>query len=170
METGNDKTGESGSREPRSKKKSLILVVDDQATVILIMSKMLRPKYDICVATDGKKAIEVARNMLPDLILLDNLMPGMSGIEACMILKSDPLTRKIPVIFVTSMDDKHNEAIGFNAGAVDYIPKPPSTEIVLARISVHLNNARQQEFVSRIARGELIDLADIREKARSLIQ
>ena len=67
-------------------------------------------------------------------------MPGMTGVEACGILKRDPLTEKIPVIFVTSMDDRHNEVIALNAGAVDYISKPPSVEIVLARVSVHLKN------------------------------
>ena len=107
--------------------------------------------------------------MLPDLILMDNLMPGMTGVEACEILKSDPITDKIPVIFVTSMDDKHNEVIGLNAGAVDYIPKPPSAEIVLARIKVHLNNTRQQVFISRLANGELTDLAHIKKEARLLI-
>ena len=84
-----------------SRDKPLILVVDDQATIIRIMSNMLQPDYAVCVATDGKKAIEVARSQLPDLILLDNLMPGMTGVEACKVLKADPITENIPVIFVT---------------------------------------------------------------------
>ena len=170
METTDDRPGGTQTSRSPPSKKALILVVDDLATVIRIMSKMLRPHYDICVATDGQKAIDVARNMLPDLILLDNLMPGMTGIEACKILKSDPLTENIPVIFVTSMDDKHNEAIGLNAGAVDYIAKPPSAEIVLARVKVHLNNTRQQKFINRLANGELSDIAGIKREAQTLIQ
>jgi putative two-component system response regulator len=170
METRDDQSNHSQSNESQPIKKALILIVDDQATIIRIMSNMLRPHYDLCVATDGQKAIDVARNMLPDLILMDNLMPNMTGVEACKILKSDPLTEKIPVIFVTSMDDKHNEVIGLNAGAVDYIPKPPSAEIVLARVNVHLNNTRQQVFINRLAVGELTDLAVIKQEAQLLIQ
>jgi CheY-like chemotaxis protein len=94
MDIRDDQNSSSQSSESRPKKKPLILVVDDQTTVIRIMSKMLKPHYDLCVATDGQKAIDVARNMLPDLILMDNLMPGMTGVEACGILKNDPLTEK----------------------------------------------------------------------------
>jgi DNA-binding response OmpR family regulator len=68
------------------------------------------------------------------------------------------------------MDDKHNEVIALNAGAVDYIPKPPSAEIVLARVNVHLKNTRQQVFISRLANGELTNLAHIQMEARLLIE
>lgn len=99
--------------------KPFILVVDDQATVIRIMSRILQPKYDVCFATSGERALEVAKEQLPDLILLDNIMPGMTGIETCMALKDIEGTSGIPVIFVTSMDDRHHEELGFKAGGVD---------------------------------------------------
>ncbi len=133
----------------------LNLIVDDQATIIRIMSNMLQPTYDICVATGGEMCIDVARARMPDLILLDNVMPGMTGVEACKMLRTDPQTRSIPVIFVTSMDDKHNESVGLQAGAVDYINKPPSPEIVLARVKVHLQNKFHRSFIESVADGSI---------------
>lgn len=149
--------------------KPLILVVDDQATIIRIMTSILQPTYDVCVATNGKKALEVARTQRPDLILLDNMMPEMSGVETCMALQEIEATRNIPVIFVTSMDDKHNEQMGFKAGAVDYMNKPPSSELVHARINVHLRNQRQRVFLQQLADGNVSDLEKIRQGARHLL-
>ena len=150
--------------------KPLILVVDDQATIIRIMTSILQPTYDVCVATSGKKALEVARTQRPDLILLDNMMPEMTGVETCMALKEIPLTEHIPVIFVTSMDDKHNEQMGFKAGAVDYMNKPPSQELVHARIGVHLRNQRQRLFLKKIASSEVTDLSEIQQTAQLLLE
>jgi CheY-like chemotaxis protein len=152
-----------------TREKPLILVVDDQATIIRIMTSILQPKYDVCVATNGKKALDVARTRQPDLILLDNMMPEMTGIEICMALKEIPATANIPVIFVTSMDDKHNEQMGFKVGAVDYMNKPPSREIVHARISVHLKNQRQRQFLDNLARGVVTDIQTIASTARKLL-
>ena len=150
--------------------KPLILVVDDQATIIRIMTSILQPKYDVCVATNGRKALEVARVQRPDLILLDNMMPEMTGIETCMALKEISVIENIPVIFVTSMDDKHNEQMGFKAGAVDYMNKPPSPELVHARITVHLRNQRQRLFLERIASGEITDSATLQQTAKLLLE
>jgi CheY-like chemotaxis protein len=150
--------------------KPLILVVDDQVTIIRIMSSILKPIYDVCVATSGKKALEVARTQRPDLILLDNLMPEMTGIETCMALKEIPSTKHIPVIFVTSMDDKHNEQMGFKAGAVDYMNKPPSHEVVHARVSVHLRNNQQRQFLERLSGGDITDLNEIQTTAERLLE
>ena len=149
--------------------KPLILVVDDQATIIRIMTSILQPMYDVCVATNGKKALDVARMQQPDLILLDNMMPEMTGVETCMALKELPATANIPVIFVTSMDDKHNEQMGFKAGAVDYMNKPPSAELVHARVKVHLRNQRQRLFLEQLARGEVNDLELIQQGAQHLL-
>ena len=149
--------------------KPLILVVDDQATIIRIMTSILQPMYDVCVATNGKKALDVARMQQPDLILLDNMMPEMTGVETCMALKELPATANIPVIFVTSMDDKHNEQMGFKAGAVDYMNKPPSAELVHARVKVHLRNQRQRLFLEQLARGEVKDLELIQQGAQHLL-
>ena len=153
--------------EPREK--PLILVVDDQVTIIRIMTSILQPTYDVVVATSGLKALEVARTQRPDLILLDNMMPEMTGIETCMALKEMPLTADIPVIFVTSMDDKHNEQMGFKAGAVDYMPKPPSHELVHARIEVHLRNQRQRSFLQKLAEGGYANMETVKSAAQQLL-
>lgn len=152
-----------------AREKPLILVVDDQATIIRIMTSILRPKYEVCVATDGRKALEVAQNQQPDLILLDNMMPEMTGVETCIELKKMSETAHIPVIFVTSMDDKHNEQMGFKAGAVDYMNKPPSHELVHARVSVHLRNQRQMAFLNQLASGNLDDPEQIKAAALDLL-
>lgn len=149
--------------------KPLILVVDDQATIIRIMTSILQPTYDVCVATNGKKALEVARTQRPDIILLDNMMPEMTGVETCMALKEIPATANIPVIFITSMDDKHNEQMGFKAGAVDYMNKPPSPELVHARVSIHLKNQRQRLFLEQLSKGEISDPELIQQGAQHLL-
>ena len=149
--------------------KPLILVVDDQVTIIRIMTNILQPTYDVCVATSGKKALEVARTQRPDLILLDIIMPEMTGLETCMALKKIPGTEHIPIIFVTAMDDKHNEQMGFKVGAVDYMNKPPSPELVHARVAVHLRNQRQRLFLERLAQAELTDAAEIQQTANQLL-
>ena len=150
--------------------KPVILVVDDQTTVVRVLGRMLSEDYIVHVATNGARALEIAQEKIPDLILLDMVMPQMSGIDVCLKLKEIPSTQNIPVIFVTSMDDSHNEARGFKAGAVDYITKPPSAEIVHARVAVHLAVSKQVLFIKQLAQGELTDLAQITAIARSLIK
>ncbi|MFT7091927.1 MAG: putative two-component system response regulator [Candidatus Azotimanducaceae bacterium] len=150
-------------------KKATVLVVDDQTTVIRVMERMLSDEYIVLTAKSGAAALEIARGKRPDLILLDMVMPEMNGIQVCKHLRKDPLTASIPVIFVTSMDDRHNEETGFRAGAVDYISKPPSPGIVRARINVHLEKNRQARFIQAIATGYLNDPEKIREEAKALI-
>ncbi|MBP2625825.1 MAG: response regulator receiver modulated metal dependent phosphohydrolase [Firmicutes bacterium] len=119
--------------------KQIILVVDDIPTNIDVLSEILRPTYQVKVATNGTMALKIAMAPHPpDLILLDIMMPGMSGYEVCQQLKDNLATRNIPVIFVTAMDEVENEAKGFELGAVDYIAKPVSPLIVLARVKTHL--------------------------------
>ncbi len=149
--------------------KPVILVVDDQTTVVRVLGRMLSDMYIVHVATNGERAIEIAEEKQPDLILLDMVMPQMSGIEVCIRLKETPATQNIPVIFVTSMDDRHNEARGFKAGAVDYITKPPSPEIVHARVAVHLAVNRQVRFIERVARGEIETAEEIARQAREIL-
>lgn len=149
--------------------RAVILVVDDQTTVVRVMGRMLSDAYTVHVATTGERALEIAEEKVPDLILLDMVMPQMSGIDVCLRLKENPVTQHIPVIFVTSMDDHHNEARGFKAGAVDYITKPPSPEIVLARVSVHLAINRQTRFLEQLAGGHITDPQEIRTGAQTVL-
>ena len=151
-------------------KKTVILVIDDQITVIRVMERMLSENYSVISARSGEEGLGMARDNLPDLILLDMVMPRMTGIEVCQKLRADALTSKIPIIFVSAMDDRHNEESGFRAGAVDYINKPPSPAIVHARIKVHLENTRQIKFIEAVASGYLSDTVKIREAARDLLE
>jgi putative two-component system response regulator len=118
--------------------KQTVLVVDDEEANIDIMLEILGDDYDVSVAMDGSGTLESVRDNLPDLILLDILMPDMDGYEVCRKLKADRKTRDIPVIFVTSMSDVEDETMGFDVGAVDYITKPVSPPIVRSRVKTHL--------------------------------
>jgi phosphoserine phosphatase RsbU/P len=119
--------------------KKRILVVDDVAFNIKTVSEILMPIYDISFATNGKKAIEIAsNNNPPDLILLDVMMPEMDGYEVCQRLKSDEKTKDIPIIFLTAKTQVEDEKKGLELGAVDYIMKPISPPIIIARVETHL--------------------------------
>ncbi|AZQ11906.1 Cyclic di-GMP phosphodiesterase response regulator RpfG [Shewanella khirikhana] len=118
--------------------KATVLVVDDTPENIDILVGILGQDYKVKVAIDGPKALAVAQSSPPDLILLDVMMPGMSGYEVCRRLKQEPMTSHIPVIFVTAMAEVADETQGFELGAVDYITKPVSAPIVKARVKNHL--------------------------------
>ena len=117
----------------------LVLIVDDTPTNVGVVSGVLKDMYRTKVATNGEKALAIATAAdKPDLILLDVMMPGMDGYEVCRRLKADPTTRDIPVIFLTAKIDALDEEKGFDVGAVDYIHKPFSGPIVLARVKTQL--------------------------------
>jgi len=116
----------------------LILIVDDTPTNLGVVSGVLKDLYRTKVATNGEKALVLAASEKPDLILLDVMMPGMDGYEVCRRLKANPLTRDIPVIFLTAKISAVDEEIGFGVGAVDYIHKPFSAPLVLARVKTQL--------------------------------
>jgi len=120
--------------------KPTILIVDDTPTNIQVLAEALRADYRVKVAGSGKAAFEIiARQGLPDLILLDVMMPGMDGYAVCRRLKDDPRTKDIPVIFVTAKSDPLDEEHGLRLGAVDYIAKPFHPHIVAARVQNHIN-------------------------------
>lgn len=115
-----------------------ILIVDDEKTNIDILRNILK-NYNKIAALDGNQALRVARSDLPpDLILLDIMMPGLDGYEVCRQLKADAHTKNIPVIFITAKVAIEDEIKGFSMGAVDYITKPISPPVVLARVETHL--------------------------------
>ncbi len=116
-----------------------ILIVDDLPANLKVLRDALEPEgYNILGASNGETALKIATGALPDLILLDVLMPGMDGYEVCRRLKQNETTRHIPVIFVTVRDDKESILQGFRAGGVDYITKPFEKEEVLLRVKTHL--------------------------------
>ena len=116
----------------------LILVVDDQPSNIHALYQLLVDECEVSMATSGAEALAFCAEQLPDLILLDVLMPEMSGYEVCDRLKSDPRTRSVPVIFVTVQGSADDEAEGFAHGAVDYIPQPFVDVVVKARVRTQL--------------------------------
>jgi putative two-component system response regulator len=124
----------------------LILAVDDEASNLQLLRHILQDHYRLLFAKDAARAIELARQEQPNLILLDVMMPGMTGYEACRALKADARTAAIPVIFATALSDPNDEVIGFEAGAVDYITKPLSPPIVRARVRTHLSLVRVDEL------------------------
>jgi putative two-component system response regulator len=115
-----------------------ILIVDDEPINLKVLVDLLRPKYSLVVARDGVQALQrLKADALPDLALVDVMMPNMDGLELCRRMKRDPRLAEVPLIFVTALGQS-NEAEGFEAGAVDYVTKPISPPIVLARLRTHL--------------------------------
>lgn len=119
--------------------KQTVLVVDDMADNIMILDHILRPYYRVKAANRGELALQMANSAEPPhIILLDVMMPEMDGFEVCRQLKDNENTKRIPVIFITAMGEAHDEAHGLAVGAVDYLTKPVSPSIVLARVKTHL--------------------------------
>lgn len=118
-----------------------ILVVDDtEANRTIVSTFLINSGFNVILAENGRFALQSIQNHPPDLILLDVMMPGMSGFEMCKRLKADQATQEIPVIFMTALVDTEDKLTGFNAGAVDYITRPVSQRELLARITTHLKN------------------------------
>jgi len=128
--------------------KPTVLVVDDTPDNLSLMSGLLKDLYRVKVANNGEKAIKIVQSdSPPDLILLDIMMPGLSGYEVCTILKDDPATRDIPIIFLTAMTATEDEKKGLALGAVDFITKPVNPPIVLARVATHLHVKATADFL-----------------------
>jgi len=118
--------------------KATVLVIDDTPDNLTLVSGLLGGIYTVRLANNGERALAMAAGTPPDLILLDIMMPGMDGYEVCRRLKADSRTREIPVIFLTAKAELADEEQGFELGAVDYITKPISPPIVLARVKTHI--------------------------------
>jgi putative two-component system response regulator len=125
-----------------------ILIVDDTPENLVLMNGLLKDSYQTKIAINGERALQImAGGALPDLILLDVMMPGIDGYETCRRIKSNPRTAKIPVIFLTTKTEIEDEQAGFDAGAVDYIVKPISPPTVLARVKTHLKLKAAADFL-----------------------
>nr|WP_315186996.1 two-component system response regulator [uncultured Albidiferax sp.] len=125
-----------------------VLVVDDTPDNLSLMSSLLKDHYKVKVANHGEKGLRIANSDAPpDLILLDIMMPDMDGYEVCRRLKAEPRTRHIPVIFLTAKSEVEDETKGLELGAADYITKPISPSIVLARVHAHLALKASADFL-----------------------
>jgi response regulator RpfG family c-di-GMP phosphodiesterase len=131
-----------------STRKATILVVDDTPDNLDLMSNLLKEDYKVKIANSGEAALKfLASGLPPDLILLDIMMPGMDGYEVCRRLKRDSRTKNIPVIFLTAKTDVEDEKKGLELGAIDYITKPISPPIVMARVKNHLALKAMADFL-----------------------
>ncbi len=147
-------------------KRATILVVDDAPQNLSLMSDLLEDLYAVKLATSGARALKIVSTNPVDLILLDIMMPDMDGYEVCSALKANPVTREIPIIFLSAMDDTEDEEKGLLAGAVDYIAKPISPPILLTRVR---NQLALKEAVDKLrAQNQLLEQEKLR--ARSLLQ
>ncbi len=125
-----------------------ILVVDDTPENLALMSGLLQDLYQVRVAPSGARALKIAQSERPpDLILLDIMMPEMDGYAVCVALKADERTRHIPVIFLTAMSEETDEEMGLGLGAVDYVTKPVSPPILLARVKSQLSVKAAADFL-----------------------
>jgi len=144
-------------------KKPSILIVDDETSNIDVLKFILEDKYKLFIAKSGEQAIRIARERLPDLILLDVIMPGISGFETLAEIEKSELTKHIPVIFITGQDNTENEVKGLNMGAVDYIKKPFHNVIVESRVGIHMKILEQMRTIERMSvTDELTDLPNRR--------
>jgi diguanylate cyclase (GGDEF)-like protein len=149
--------------------KGSILIVDDDPTNLEILSEALEDTYDIMCATNGEDALEAAREDLPDLILLDVMMPEMDGYQVCAALKADPLTAKIPVIFLTGLSSNSDEAKGLELGAADYISKPINVPIVRLRMNNHMKLTKALAKLKKLSTTDgLTELANRRQMDKIL--
>lgn len=145
--------------------RATVLVVDDNRLNIDLLVEILNKDYELMVALNGMTALEIVQESLPDIILLDIMMPEMNGYDVCRRLKSDPRTQKIPVIFITAKSQIEDEALGLAIGAVDYLTKPVNPAIVLARLKTHLALYNQNQALEAKVSQRTAELEKSKEKA-----
>ncbi len=132
-------------------KKPTVLIVDDVSVNLALMSAILENDCRTICTEDSAQVLSLALEHQPDLILLDIMMPGMNGFQVCELLKANPNTRRIPVIFLTSLTEEEDEERGLGLGAIDYITKPFSVPVVRARVRNHLEMQRQRDLLERLS-------------------
>jgi signal transduction histidine kinase len=142
-----------------------VLVVDDNRLNIDLLVDVLKDDYKLLVALNGVTALDIVRNVLPDIVLLDIMMPEMDGYEVCRRLKSEERTNPVPVIFITAKSQSEDEAKGLALGAVDYITKPVNPAIVQARIRTHLALYNQNRVLEEKVRQRTLELETSKQRA-----
>ena len=138
----------------------VILVADDEPVNLALIKRRLEwEEYEIHTAENGGQAVETARRVLPDLVILDVMMPVLDGLQACRLIKEDPATRDIPIIFLSALDDTDTKVSGLALGADDYISKPFRVEELLARVAVAIRLKRERDRLRHRAE-ELLQRAE----------
>lgn len=140
-----------------------VLVADDDIVNRQVLAELLKPEHTVLLAKNGEQALERAARHQPDLILLDVVMPDIDGYEVLRRLRGDALTAHIPVIFISGLAGPEDEANGLKMGAADYISKPFNETVVMARVAMHLQMARQRRLLEHLAHVDgLTELANRR--------
>ena len=129
--------------------KNSVLVVDDEKSNLMVLGNILSPDYTVYMTKSGSSAIEMAEKYLPDLILLDVIMPDVNGFDVIETLKKSEITRKIPVIFITGLESVEDEEKGLDLGAADFIHKPFRTSIVKSRVRNQILIVNQGRAIER---------------------
>ncbi len=129
----------------------LVLIVDDVPKNLQVLGSVLKNDgHRVAFAKSGEAALEYVAQSQPDLILLDIMMPGMDGYEVCRRLKTDPVTKNIPVIFISALSEDEDEYLGFELGGIDYITKPFNPKIVNVRVKMHLQLKRKTDMLEKL--------------------
>jgi Amt family ammonium transporter len=144
--------------------KRKILIVDDIPTNITVLTEILMSDYKMVCATNGKDALKLAASFIPDLILLDIMMPEMDGYETCRQLKSDDRTKDIPIVFLTAKKQEEDEIKGLELGAVDYISKPFSSVILRHKVRIHMELKLHRNNLEDIIHERTIEITKSHEK------
>jgi PleD family two-component response regulator len=168
----NDATIASQTMEERAtaKARACILMVDDDTFNFTLIEDICNCDFEVLFATDGLAALDIAIEKMPDLILLDVMMPGIDGYEVCRRLKAEDRTRHIPIIFITGVGDKTAEARALELGAVDYITKPINVAVVKARVNQHikmkwtLDRFNQVAVLEKTLREDLLKVLEIKSR------
>lgn len=145
-----------------SEEKQSVLVVDDTPENIDVLVGILRDTYAVRVAANGERALRLAADRPPDLVLLDIMMPGIDGFEVCRRLKADPALQDVPVVFISALDRVQDKIEAFSSGGVDYVTKPFQPAEVEARVATHLELRRKRRELAE-ALGQLRDLERLRD-------
>ena len=136
------------------RREATILVVDDTPENLTLLNALLKDRYRVKIATGGRKALAMARDLPPDLVLMDVMMPELDGYETCRQFKADSRLADIPIIFLSALGEVEDEKQGFKAGAVDYITKPLSPSLLMARLHTHLSLKKAKDVLM----GQSLDL------------
>src|ERR1700733_3910492 len=151
--------------------KGSILIIDDEpASLKMLLSILTEQGYAVHPANEGELGLQFVKHSLPDLVLVDIRMPGMDGYEVCASLKSDSITRAIPVIFISSIDQAIDKVRAFRGGAVDYVTKPFDAEEVLARIETHISLRRLQDNLESVVRERTVQLVTANQQLEKALQ
>ena len=127
--------------------KPRVLIVDDDPTNVQLLARALQGTYDICTAINGCDAISQVKNTLPDLLILDVMMPDLSGFDVCKIIKAEEIFADIPILFLTAKDSIESEIVGLELGGIDYLKKPVNLDLLKLRVRNHIELKRRNDLV-----------------------